>query len=308
MSLLREIQAAILDPNSDIAPILLKLRFLASRLGSDVLEEWVKYEADGYPPNVALPEYRKIGVTFTGCWSGPFGSGVENAPIPPYLIEQFASKSWNVNEMRQSIATVDNLINSSDKTGNGLRINASNLILLLQGNVYPELTCISVTGYISTTAVMEIQNTVRNRVLELTLELEKTVPMAVDVTLDKALDAGTAGAEKVTQIVNQTIYGNYTGVTNAGDSARITFAIAKGDEEAMIGELVKAGIKQEDAEEFAGIVASETSKDPERPFGTRAGKWLAQNIGKAVNGTWKVGAAVATKILEEATLQYYGLK
>ena len=44
MSLLREIQTSLMQENSDIGPILLKLRFLASRLGSNKLEEWVHYE------------------------------------------------------------------------------------------------------------------------------------------------------------------------------------------------------------------------------------------------------------------------
>ncbi|MGO8608860.1 hypothetical protein ACC848_38470 [Rhizobium johnstonii] len=39
MGLLHEIQASLLNDNSSIGPILLKLRFLAARLGSDVFEK-----------------------------------------------------------------------------------------------------------------------------------------------------------------------------------------------------------------------------------------------------------------------------
>lgn len=49
MSILREIPAAILQEKPDLGTILLKLRFLASRLGSEPLEDWVKFEAEGYP-------------------------------------------------------------------------------------------------------------------------------------------------------------------------------------------------------------------------------------------------------------------
>ncbi|MGA8158874.1 MAG: hypothetical protein WB822_22240, partial [Rhodoplanes sp.] len=62
MSLLREIQSSLLE-GREIGPILLKLRFLASRLGSVVLEEWVKHESEGYPNDVEVPSYRKIGVS-----------------------------------------------------------------------------------------------------------------------------------------------------------------------------------------------------------------------------------------------------
>lgn len=80
MSLLREIQSSLLE-GREIGPILLKLRFLASRLGSVVLEEWVKHESEGYPNDVEVPSYRKIGVSYKGTFSGPFGSGISNAPI-----------------------------------------------------------------------------------------------------------------------------------------------------------------------------------------------------------------------------------
>jgi hypothetical protein len=80
MSLLREIQTALMEAQP-IGPILLKLRFLASRLGSNVLEEWVKHESEGYPPEVILPSYRKAPVSYVGSFSGPLGSGIRNAPI-----------------------------------------------------------------------------------------------------------------------------------------------------------------------------------------------------------------------------------
>lgn len=92
MSLLREIQADLLDPNRDIGPILLKLRFLASRLGSDMLEEWVKHESEGYPTDVPVPDYRKIGVSYRATFSGPFGSGIKNAPLPSYQVKKFAGE------------------------------------------------------------------------------------------------------------------------------------------------------------------------------------------------------------------------
>ena len=46
----------------------------------------------------------------------------------------------------------------------------------------------------------------------------------------------------------------------------------------------------------------------EEPFGTKGKAWIAKNINKAVDGTWKVGIAVATKVLTEAVLKYYGYK
>src|SRR5258708_8237592 len=109
MSLLREIQAALIG-EKPLGPILLKLRLLGSRLGSDVLEEWVKHESEGYPTGVVLPDYREVAVSYRGTFSGAFGSGIKNAPIPPYLIEKFAGKKWNTYEIRHTVSLIDKLV------------------------------------------------------------------------------------------------------------------------------------------------------------------------------------------------------
>jgi hypothetical protein len=54
MPLLNDIQQDILE-DKPLAPILLKLRFLASRLGSDALEDWVRFEIDGYGEETEVP-------------------------------------------------------------------------------------------------------------------------------------------------------------------------------------------------------------------------------------------------------------
>lgn len=68
------------------------------------------------------------------------------------------------------------------------------------------------------------------------------------------------------------------------------------------------GIPRSDASEMAEIVACEEPSSTEEPFGAKAKEWLVKNIRKAADGTWKIGVSVATRILTEATLQYYGLK
>lgn len=307
MSLLREIQASLMQ-GQDIGPILLKLRLLASRLGSDLLEEWVKHESEGYPVGVDVPDYRKIGVAYKGTFNGPFGSGIKNAPIPPYLIEKFAGPNWTSFEMRQSVAAVDALVASGKEAGGSLRIDASDLILLLQGKVYENYACNSVSGTISAAALTEIQNAVRTRILELTIQIEKSIPAAAEIDVGPPSIVATKDPETVTQITHQIINGNVTSISNVGDGAQFSFNIAQGDGEAFVKALVKSGIAKPDAQEFAKIVASEKGESETEPFGTKAKAWIVANIGKAANGTWKAGMAVATKVLTEAALKYYGFK
>lgn len=309
MSLLREIQTSLMQQGQDIGPILLKLRFLASRLGSASLEEWVRYESEGYPGGVSIPDYRKLGVSYTATFSGPFGSGIKNAPIPTYLIEKYAGKRWVSYEMRQSVAAIDGLIAEGRDSSGVLQINASNLILLLQGNVYENFACNSVTGLVSKASLAEIQNAVRARVLELTIQLEKSIPAAVDISVGPSMaTSALKDTETVTQITQQIVHGNLTTITNSGDGAMFRFNSTQRDAESLVKILLDAGISQSDANEFAEIVAAESAGNEDEPFGERARAWIVDNIHKAANGTWKIGVAVATKVLTEATLKYYGLK
>jgi hypothetical protein len=302
VSILHDIQAAILQENPDLSTILLKLRLLASRLGSEPLEDWVAYETEGYPKDVEIPEYRIIGVTYKGTWSGSFGGGIQNAPIPGYLIEQHAGHDWTRYKVRESIAGVQDLAKRDE-----LAIDASNLILLLQDHVYEGWACNSVTGKISPVAIREIKQAVRARVLKLTLELEKRVPQAVEVTLQNVIEKTAESAAKVTQIFNQTIYGNVTHVT-ATDNAQISLAITMGDKASMTRELVKAGLPEPAAKEITEIVAAEKPKNANQPLGRKALDWIKTKTPKAAGGAWKIGSAVATDLLKEAALRYYGLK
>jgi hypothetical protein len=306
MSLLEEIQSAAIAEGTEIGPILLKLRLLAARLGSAPLEEWVKYESEGYPKDATLPSYRVIGVSYTGTFSGPFGSGVNNAPIPPYLIERFAGEKWNHHEIRQSISGIDDLVKSA--TGSGmLQINAANLILLLQGKVYEGYACNAVIGTVSRAALVEVQHAVRSRVLELTIQFEKFVPGATEITFGSQ-SMVAVNSEQVTQITNQTIYGNVTSIASTGAGASFNIAIRQGDQASFVDALVNAGIPKEDASELAAIVATEKPESNAEPFGTKAKTWVVDNLKKAASGTWKMGVTVATAVLKEAALRYYGLK
>lgn len=307
MSLLHEIQESIVQEEVDLGATLLKLRLLASRLGSDILEGWVKHESEGYPKDVDIPPYRIVGVSYHGTWSGPFGSGINNAPIPPYLIKKFAGDKWVNIEIRESIAAVDQLVKPSSEGNGGLGIDASNLILLLQGKVYKDYSCIDIRAEISPTALAEIRQAVRSRILELTIELEKDIPEAIQVEFGPA-GKQQANHEKVQQISQQIIYGDVTTAVAGGHGSQITFSVGERDTKALIQFLTKSGISEQDATEIANIMESEEPSSVDEPFGEKAKSWIALNIVKAAQGVWDVGISVATKVLSEAALKYYGLK
>lgn len=307
MSLLHQIQESVVQEGADLGSVLLKLRLLAARLGSEILEEWVKHESEGYPKDAELPDYRIISVSYRGTFFGSFGSSIQNAQIPTYLIKKFAGDHWTSYKMRESIAAVDGLLKSS-ADGGSLRIDASNLILLLQGKIYEDYACNDICGKISPVSLSEIQQAVRNRVLELTLELEKSIPAAAHITFG-AVKFENNNSEFVQKISQQIIYGNVTTAVSGGDRANITVAVnvEERNGDSLIEYLEASGISHADATEFAKIVEAEEPASKEEPFGPRAKNWVASNLKKAAEGTWNVGISVATKVLTEAALKFYGL-
>ena len=302
---MREIQASLISDEPNLGGVLLKLRLLAARLGSDILSDWVKHEMSGYPTDVDLPDYRVIGVSFKGTFSGPFGSGINNAPIPTALVEQHADEHWSNHRVRQGIAAIDDLVKSAQESGY-LGLDCSNLILLLQGKIYEDYACNDIRGSISRSALVQIQNEVKSRALELTIELEKSVPAAAEIVL---VPEGTDNIDKseVSKIINQTIYGNYTEISNSGDSAHIEVQAIQGNADAFQKILEDSGISQESAKELSEIIQAESPDSKDEPLGSKAKKWLLSNLKKAEDGTWNVGISVATDVIKNAVKGYYGL-
>ena len=235
------------------------------------------------------------------------GSAVNNASIPSYLIERYAGEQWNLHEERQSVAAIDHLIQSGKAKGGTLHIDASDLILMLQGNVYPGYACNTVTGLVPPGALVELQSSVRNRILELTIKLEKEIPAAATITVGSQLDKPLMDTNAVTQITNQVIH-NYTAIHNSGPNALFELNIGRGDIEAFTKALTESGIPEHAARELASIISDEKPQSKDEPFGERAKDWLSRNLGRFADGSWKVGVAAGTNLLTEAVMRYYGLK
>jgi hypothetical protein len=205
------------------------------------------------------------------------------------------------------VASIDTLIAYARNSGT-LEINAANLILLLQGKIYPDYAINSVTGTIGAASLVELQNAVRTRVLELTIQIEKAVPLAAEITLDHQERIKAEDSQKVNQVTNQIIHGNLMQISNTGDNSSIILKIGQRDKGSVIEALSSKGISEAEAVEFAEILAEEEPESVDEPFGNKAKAWIADKTGKMATGVWNMGIAAGTKVLTEAALKYYGLK
>lgn len=305
MNLLHQIQEALTDAKSDLASTLLKTRLLADRLGSKEMLEWVKFEAEGYPEKTELPSYRHIPLTYTGNFHS-IAWKAENQPLPSHLIEKFCGKAWLRKEVGASIASIESMIVAIEK-GATMGIDASNVPLLIEGKIFPDMNCTSVTASMSPTNLQEIISVVKSRLLELTIQLEKELPKASKVNLEKRLEPTFDDIEKITQVFNVTVNGQSTIVSNSGDSVNITTKHQIGNTQALIDSLTDSGIPKEHAKELAKIAAKESPDLPENPMGKSVRDWLSEKFPKIVNGAWNMTSSTAMNIIEEALKNYYGL-
>ena len=307
MSLLREIQASLMREGTDIGSILLKLRLLASRLGSDKLEEWVHYEMEGYPTGTALPDYRKLVVSYTGTFFGPAGSGIRDAPIPPLLIKKYAGENRLAYEERRGVVAVEHFIRETTSETGTFLFEAADLILLIRGKVYPGTECNSVTGRVSIADYAGLVFSVRSRVLNLTTELEKSVPAAADIVVDRpAARLPEKDADRISITVGNLISGNQNVIASGEANAQSTVNVEKQNISTLINVLTEGGIPESDAQEFADILSREQPTSKEEPLGEEGKKWLRKYLEKAGETIGKTGVSELTKRVTEAAVQYFG--
>lgn len=305
MGLLQDIQQELLDPRSDIGPTLLKLRYLASKLGSHVLEDWVKYETEGYPTDVEVPEYRQAALHYTGTFSDGYRT-VSDAQVPRATILSVSNKTWLTHSIRDSIAVIDKFVASeSDPAAGKMGLSVAELAPLLNNKVYEGMGTITLKATFSGAPFSHIHNIVRAKILDLTLELEKQVPVAKDIAVGAAtadVDAEASGA--TAQITQYVVYGNQTNISNTATSGgSINVSVVAGDQTSLVDYLVNHGVPKKAADELATLAANEQPNDPEEPIGAKARGWLE----KAVGGAWSVSKEVGTELLTEALKAYYGL-
>ena len=86
--------------------LLYSLRFACTQ-DSEPLENWLLWESNGYPENVEVPDYRMWELQLKGHFFGPFGSGIQNAPIPLVCVPEGVRGSYERYECRQSVASIE---------------------------------------------------------------------------------------------------------------------------------------------------------------------------------------------------------
>lgn len=210
-SIVLDLQKEILSPNCDIVNVLRKAHLIAVKLKLSDFDQWIQYELNGYPNKESCPEYRKVRGTlkylnqFYG-WSPII---IQNNEIEKIICER---------KMTNSISEIVSLSDSSE----------NDLIAELSGeeSAFLDKNCNMLIPqryvlHISSTAVKDIEEKVKNTILEWTLKLDAKGIVGENMMFsDKEKDCAT----NIPQTVN-----NYYGPTSVINSSSGNAQIVSGN-------------------------------------------------------------------------------
>ena len=250
MSLLREIQNAAIDSNTELAVLLRKCKVLAARLGNPEFKQWVESELSGYDNAEDLPEYRILRVNSKGHFSGPFQSGLRNADIPLFCIEKDFHKTLSHSYLTQAIAALESLV--EDASGGTLQEPWNpDLVAYFGQDIYQGMNCMQAWKVIPVASIVAALDAVRNRILNFVLEIEAESPDAGEAPINSS----PVPQEKVHQIFNTYITGNVQNVAT-GSSNVSQNAVHNSANEELFKELLNALHKAEGDKRIAADLAN----------------------------------------------------
>lgn len=176
MNILKEIRDEIINESVSLSSILRKARVLASLLKHSDFEKWVLSELNGYnQDDPSIPDYRKLYVESIGDFSGPFGSGGRNLPIPTLNLPDYIQKFANETNIIQGIKSIESLVENGKS--DSLVINwPADLIAVCQSKIYQHMNLYSARKVLSKSQFEQILDTVRNKLLDFILELIEKNP------------------------------------------------------------------------------------------------------------------------------------
>ena len=302
MTLLEDIQNSAVSPDSDLGTVLRKCKVLAARLDNEPLENWIRWESEGYPEGVELPSYRVWPMVLKGKFTGRFGTGDTNIPIPSIAIPERFREEFSRYECRESVTSIGASL-KMDHTGL-FQVPMGDLHVALGMNVYQNQNCNLAWGEFSARNLVEILNTVRNKILDFALALWKKDPKVGELG-EKADDE--LQPQMINQIFNMTIHGGSFGLIGNANSSSIEVNVRQYDFESLSDVLRKNGVSSEDIEELRRVLESDDKPSQPGRFGAGVSAWIEKMVGKAASGTWDIAAGTAGGFLSQVLTKYFGL-
>ena len=300
-SLLKEIRDAAVDANVPIANVLRKCAVLGAKLKNNELRDWALQELNGYKDENDLPEYRKVMAPLTGDFAGLVQS-VKNAPIPAMLLPEKMQDRARTARFPAGVASLESLLK-----GEGEYVTmewSGDWILWAQSGGKFEMTLIAARQVVGVSAIVDMIDTVRNRILEFCLRLEEEMP---ELMADDNPSPTAAVEVAASTVFNQVfVFGPYTGnIANASPAAeQIALDVNKGDLSGLTKALREVGVPPDQVDALKSAI--EDVGENGQKVGPIATDWFKRAKQAVASDTWSLAKGVTINTISHAVQSFLG--
>lgn len=212
MGLLTDIETAATTSSEPLPDLLRRCKVLAARLKNKEFATWVEKELNGYQEEDELPSYRVVETPHSkGDFSGPWGSGLKNAPLPLHNLDPEIRRRLMQHEFRQGVGEIQKIAATKNITMQW----PSELIALTQRDFISNMALMSARIYIPVGAMDGILDTIRTRVLDFVLAIQAADPTAGD---SPPSAAPPIPHQTVSNVFHNTIIGGHANIGVTGDA------------------------------------------------------------------------------------------
>jgi hypothetical protein len=306
MSLLRDIQYAAVEPNTDISALLRRCKILAARLGNEEFERWVDHELNGYDKIEDLPKYRILHVGSYGTFSGSFGAVLNNAPIPPSCLPEEFRDQITKSYLTHPVSSYASFVGEKEKHDVQEHWPAD-MVRLFGGKIYKDMNCLSAWKAIPYNALVALIDTIKTRILSFILEIEEEAPDAGEAPPNSS----PIPQERVTQVFHTHIYGSVGNIAEGSQQVTQTamLSIKQNDLDSLKAYLTSLGIPKSRVTELETAISEDSGAEVKKNkrLGSRVFMWLGSVLSDIAQGIIPVLQTVDANLITQAILMYYGL-
>lgn len=307
VGLLRRINEGATSSQTPLGEVLRLCLRLGRLLNNKELSDWAKAEAGGYDSIGSLPDYRIFETGVRGTFSGPFGSGIENVPIPRAHIKEEHLDALCKVYMMQSVGALERLVSGS-RDANSLTIPWSGDAVMhyQQKAIYQGYVLLAAEKVMTTTLIVGVLEVIRARVLEFVLEIEKELGIEMMNDDDNKTPIETPSQERISQVFNTTIHGGTSfALGNTGTTNQYATNVQPGDLQGLKNKLAQLGVTEELITDLD--TALDKDADSQEQPGPRVQGWLSRVMIKAGQGTLQLVSATATTVVMAEVRRFLGL-
>jgi len=288
MTLIRQLREDAINSEKNLSDALRRAIVLASLIRNEELRVWAKYELDGYPRDVDIPPYRHVPVEIYGHFIGALGQQMSNYRVPVVALD-VDQKVLRVLDrelrLRNGVQSIEEMVASADTN---LKFSIPNEIAL------------ALWKQTHRSALKQVLDSVRNRLLEIALDLSEKFP-AISESESALSDVDQTAAAS---IIHNHIYGSGNIVASGANvTQRVDQSSHVGDVTALTKTVEQAGVSAADAAELREAVAQDGIRN-EKKLGPRVAAWFGRTSQKLL----ETGFTAAPVLLTEALSRYYGWK